>query len=58
MFPWRTINGEEASTYYPLGSAQYHINADVSYAVNLYYQVTGDEDFMIHEGADILIETA
>lgn len=58
LFPWRTINGEEASTYYPLGSAQYHINADVSYAVNLYYQVTGDEDFMIHEGAEILIETA
>lgn len=58
LFPWRTINGEEASTYYPLGSAQYHINADVSYAVNLYYQVTGDEEFMIKEGAEILIETA
>lgn len=58
LFPWRTINGEEASTYYPLGSAQYHINADVSYAVNLYYQVTGDEEFLINEGAEILIETA
>ena len=22
LFPWRTINGEEASTYYPLGTAQ------------------------------------
>ena len=58
LFPWRTINGEEASTYYPLGSAQYHINADISYAVNLYYQVTGDEEFMIEQGAEILIETA
>ena len=27
LYPWRTINGEEASTYYPLGTAQYHINA-------------------------------
>lgn len=58
LFPWRTINGEEASTYYPLGSAQYHINADVSYAVSLYCQVTGDEQFLIDMGAEILIETA
>lgn len=58
LFPWRTINGKEASTYYPLGSAQYHINADISYAVSLYYQVTGDEAFLIEMGAEILIETA
>lgn len=58
LFPWRTINGEEASTYYPLGSAQYHINADISYAVYLYYQATGDEQFLIDMGAEILIETA
>lgn len=58
LFPWRTINGEEASTYYPLGSAQYHINADISYAVYLYYQATGDTQFLIDMGAEILIETA
>jgi alpha,alpha-trehalose phosphorylase len=29
MFPWRTINGEEASAYYEAGTAQYHINADI-----------------------------
>lgn len=58
LFPWRTINGEEASTYYPLGSAQYHINADISYALSLYCQVTGDEKFMIDMGAEILMETA
>ena len=29
LYPWRTINGEEASTYFPLGTAQYHIT--VSY---------------------------
>ena len=27
MFPWRTINGDEASAYYAAGTAQYHINA-------------------------------
>jgi alpha,alpha-trehalose phosphorylase len=29
MFPWRTINGQEASAYYAAGTAQYHINADI-----------------------------
>src|SRR5262249_48036266 len=24
LFPWRTINGEEASAYYAAGTAQYH----------------------------------
>ena len=32
LFPWRTINGEEASAYYQAGTAQYHINADIAYA--------------------------
>lgn len=58
LFPWRTINGEEASTYYPLGTAQYHINADVAYALSLYLQVTGDVEYLKEKGAEILIETA
>lgn len=58
LFPWRTINGEEASTYFPLGTAQYHIDGDIAYAVWLYYQVTGDRDFLRDYGAEILIETA
>lgn len=58
LFPWRTINGEEASTYYPLGTAQYHINADIEYALSLYLQVTGDVGFFKEKGAEIIIETA
>ena len=58
LFPWRTINGEEASTYYPLGTAQYHINADIAYALCLYLQVTGDTEYLQEKGAEILIETA
>jgi alpha,alpha-trehalose phosphorylase len=58
LFPWRTINGEEASTYYPLGTAQYHINADIAYAVSLYLQVTKDREFFLEKGAEVLIETA
>ena len=58
LYPWRTINGEEASTYFPLGTAQYHINADISYALSLYMQVTGDMDYLADKGAEILVETA
>ncbi len=58
LFPWRTINGEEASAYYAASTAQYHIDADVSFAVSTYVQATGDDEFMTREGIDILVETA
>ena len=58
MFPWRTINGEEASAYYAAGTAQYHINADIMYALKKYVQATDDEEFLFHEGAEMLVETA
>ena len=58
LFPWRTINGEECSAYFPAGSAQYHIDADVAYAIRQYVQVTGDDAFLIDYGAEILFETA
>jgi alpha,alpha-trehalose phosphorylase len=57
-FPWRTINGEEASAYYAAGTAQYHINADISYAIRKYVEVSGDDDFLHRYGAEILVETA
>ena len=43
LFPWRTINGEEASAYYAAGTAQYHIDADVSFALCKYVNATGDD---------------
>ncbi len=58
LFPWRTISGEEASTYYPLGTAQYHINADIAYALSLYLQVTGDRAYLTEKGVELLAETA
>ena len=58
MFPWRTINGEEASAYYAAGTAQYHINADIMYALQKYVNATGDEDFLHEYGAEMLVETA
>ena len=58
LFPWRTINGEEASAYYAAGTAQYHIDADISYALSKYVDATGDEDFLAREAIDILVQTA
>ncbi len=36
LYPWRTIDGEETSAYYPAGTAQYHINADIIFALRKY----------------------
>lgn len=58
LFPWRTINGEEASAYYAAGTAQYHIDADIMYALKKYMKVTQDDDFLCDAGAEMLIETA
>jgi alpha,alpha-trehalose phosphorylase len=58
LYPWRTISGEEASAYYAAGTAQYHINAAVVMALRRYLEASGDVDFLAHEGAEILVETA
>ncbi|HSP29335.1 MAG TPA: glycosyl hydrolase family 65 protein [Ilumatobacteraceae bacterium] len=58
LYPWRTISGEEASAYYAAGTAQYHINAAVVLALRRYLEASGDIDFLSHEGAEILVETA
>lgn len=58
LFPWRTINGEECSAYYPAGTAQYHINADIAFAIKRYMEAAEDTDFLINNGAEILFETA
>jgi len=58
LFPWRTISGEEASAYYAAGTAQVHIDADISYALMKYVHATGDLGFLVREGVDILVETS
>jgi alpha,alpha-trehalose phosphorylase len=58
LYPWRTIDGDECSAYYPAGTAQYHINADVAFAVKRYMEATEDKEFLMSFGAEILFETA
>jgi beta-phosphoglucomutase len=58
LYPWRTIGGEEASAYYPAGTAQYHIDADIAYAIRRYVTATGDRSLLLEGGAEVVFETA
>ncbi len=40
------------------GDIQFHISADVAYAVWQYWQATGDDEFMRNYGAEIILDTA
>jgi alpha,alpha-trehalose phosphorylase len=57
-FPWRTIDGREASGYWPGSTAAFHINADIADAVLKYLDATGDDAFEREVGLDLLVETA
>ncbi|MBB6453241.1 alpha,alpha-trehalose phosphorylase [Salirhabdus euzebyi] len=58
LFPWRTITGPESSAFFPAGTAQYHISADIAYSYIQYYLVTKDEEFLRNYMAEVLFETA
>jgi len=58
LFAWRTISGDECSSYFPAGTAQYHINSAIAYAVKQYFQATEDWQFMCEQGAELVFETA
>ncbi len=57
-YPWRTINGREASAYYPAGQAQFHINADIAYAFDAYATLFKDEKFIKEQCIPLMLETA
>lgn len=40
------------------GRMEHHISADIAYAVWQYWCATGDDDFLLRAGAEILLETA
>ncbi|MEO7198983.1 MAG: beta-phosphoglucomutase [Dokdonella sp.] len=58
LYPWRTIAGDECSAHYPSGSAQYHINAAIAFAIRLYVAASEDHAFLAEGGAELLAETA
>lgn len=58
LYPWRTIDGHEASGNFLGSTVQCHINADITYAIDRYVIATEDYDFLIDYGAEIVFETA
>ncbi|MBP5747329.1 MAG: glycoside hydrolase family 65 protein, partial [Treponema sp.] len=51
LFTWRKISGEETSAYFPAGTAQYHIDADIIFALNKY--LNAHEDGLCFEIKDV-----
>ena len=71
QYPWEsTLDGEEttpSSIIHPEtgevipvlnGFIEYHISASVAHAVQSYWEVTGDDEFMQNYGAEIVLSTA
>jgi alpha,alpha-trehalose phosphorylase len=58
VFPWRTIDGQECSAYWPAGTAAFHIAAAIADAVGRYHAASDDEEFERQIGLELLIETA
>jgi trehalose/maltose hydrolase-like predicted phosphorylase len=70
MYPWESADtGEETTPSFVIdpsgqviavrnGELENHITADVAYAVWQYWDVTHDEGFFLHGGAEIMLETA
>jgi alpha,alpha-trehalose phosphorylase len=57
LYPWRTIAGDEGSGYFPSGSAQYHINAAIAFALRLHH-LGGQGAPIPIQDAELLFETA
>ena len=57
LYPWRTITGSECSSYFPSGSAQYHINGDIARAFIQYWRSSNDYE-MLPKICEVLLETS
>lgn len=72
QFPWESADtGEEVTpTWVPhyadrtkliriwTGDIEIHISADIAYAAHQYWIATGDDEWMIEKGAELILDTA
>ncbi|MGC1890901.1 MAG: glycosyl hydrolase family 65 protein [Stellaceae bacterium] len=56
--PERVIGADGTLIEILTGRMEHHISADVAYAVWQYWRFTGDDDFFLRAGAEILLDTA
>ena len=59
LYPWEVaVSGhEECEEWIAWPYHQFHIVCDVARSVLMYHEVTGDDDFMLGAGIEILVET-
>lgn len=70
MFPWESADtGEEETPTWAkdidgtivrirTNEMEHHITADVAYSFYLYHHISGDDEFMINYGFEVLLQTA
>ncbi len=72
QFPWESAGEgvEVTPTWVPdftnrtkmvriwTGEIEIHISADIAYAAHKYWQVTGDDAWMVEKGAELILDTA
>lgn len=71
MFPWEsTDTGEETTPQWSdpqpdgtririwTGDNEQHISTDIAYAIFQYWRWTGDDEFLLNHGAEIILDTA
>jgi beta-phosphoglucomutase family hydrolase len=56
--PERVITPDGTFVDILTGRMEHHISADIAYAVWQYWRATGDDEFLLNAGAEILLETA
>jgi len=56
LFSWNSVKGEECGHVYEASTAEYHLLSDIAYAIELYDRMTGDDEFTLGKGAEILFE--
>jgi trehalose/maltose hydrolase-like predicted phosphorylase len=56
--PERVVGSDGTLIDILTGKMEHHISADVAYAVWHYWRATGDDDFFLRAGAEILLDTA
>jgi trehalose/maltose hydrolase-like predicted phosphorylase len=56
--PERVVGPDGSLVEILTGQMEHHISADIAYAVWQYWRATGDDDFFLHAGAEILLDTA
>ncbi len=57
VYPSRTINGGENSFSMPC-ALQLHVNADIAFAIERYFETTQDVDLIVKGAAEVVLATA